>query len=121
MDKIIDELTTEHDIYISIGLKHPMKPSECRDLIDSLLVENFTMSSWGTHTKDEYIQIVLDQESKIKSLKSELETITHLLKSEAHHKWVAEDKVEALKIENKKLQSSLDQVVGTYHEQIWNS
>lgn len=93
MNDINEELTIDHNIYISVGLKNPMKPSTFKEIIDTLLFENIGyMTSWGTHTKDEWIKIVHDQELKIKSLK----------------------------IENKQLQSNLDQVVGAYHEQIWN-
>jgi regulator of replication initiation timing len=97
MSDINEELTTEHDIYISIGLKQPMKPSDCNKLIDSLLTENFNMSSWGTHTKNEWIEVLHELEGTIESQKEEIEDIKRHL---GEHIAGLEFEVESLKAIN---------------------
>jgi hypothetical protein len=61
-----DNLTTEHELFVSIGLKTPVKPSVFRDEIDSMIFENIGyMQSWGVHTKHEYINIYESLEKKL--------------------------------------------------------
>jgi hypothetical protein len=53
-----DKLTTEHELFISIGLKVPIKPSVFSKEIDSMIFENIGyVQSWGVHTKHEYIEL----------------------------------------------------------------
>lgn len=70
-----EELTTEHDIYISIGLKNPMKSSELTEIIETILVENIYMESWGTHTKNEYIEIMNEACEKTKVLTTTIQQL----------------------------------------------
>lgn len=73
-----EKLTTEHELYVSVGLTVSMKPSAFKEVVDNLLFENIGyMQSWGTHTKSEYIGIIDEQSSKIKQLEAEIERLTN--------------------------------------------
>ena len=72
----IEKLTTEHDLFISIGLKVPIKPSVFAEDINTLLFENIGyMNSWGVHTKNQYIEICNNALSENAILKQEIEQL----------------------------------------------
>lgn len=76
-----EKLTTEHEIYLSVGLNIPMKTSVFKEIVDTLLFENIGyMQSWGTHTQAEYIGIIDEQDARIKQLEAEVERLTHVSK-----------------------------------------
>jgi len=72
--------TTEHELYLSIGLKIAVKPSVFKEEVDTLLFENIGyMQSWGTHTKDEYTGIIDNQSEKLKRLRTEHDAMKNVL------------------------------------------
>lgn len=53
-----EKLTTEHELWVSVGLHHAMKPSVFRETVNTALFENIGyMKSWGVHTKSECIAL----------------------------------------------------------------
>lgn len=82
-----DNLTTEHELFLSIGLNVPMKPSVFKQKIDALLFENLGyMNSWGTHTKHEYIDIYMSLEEKL----NKITTTLNWIKSKFEEEWTYE-------------------------------
>lgn len=73
--KEIEEETTEHGLYISIGLKTPMKPSELSEKVDDLLCEHFNMQSWGVHTKHQIVGLVEEYDTKLADKEAEVERL----------------------------------------------
>lgn len=67
-----EKLVKDHELYVSVGLKIAMKPSEFQKVVDDLLFDHIGyMDSWGTHTKAEYIGIIDKQHEEIKRLRAE--------------------------------------------------
>lgn len=76
-----EELVKDHELYISVGLRISMKPSDFQKVVDDLLFENIGyMDSWGTHTKSEYIGIIDKQQEEIKRLKETTNKLNDMLK-----------------------------------------
>lgn len=75
--RIEEEETTEHELYLSVGMNDPVKPSVFKEYIDNILSENIRVKSWGVHTQAEYIGIIDDQQSIISQ---QAETIEKLKK-----------------------------------------
>ncbi|MDQ0062345.1 hypothetical protein [Paenibacillus harenae] len=70
--EIKEALIKDHELYLSVGLYDAMQPSQFKEVVDSLLSENIPyMQSWGTHTKDEYIDIIDSQFEELKRLRAE--------------------------------------------------
>jgi hypothetical protein len=78
MSKQSEQLTTEHELYISVSLEASaaMKTETFKNIVDELIFENIGyVQSWGVHTKDEYIGIIDKQFEEIQRLKILLEWV----------------------------------------------
>lgn len=80
IQKKIEEVeTTEHELYISVGLYDPVNPSVFNECINNILSNNIRVKSWGVHTKDEYIGIIDEQQSIISQQAEEIKRLKGII------------------------------------------
>jgi hypothetical protein len=109
MTEIKEELTTEHEIYISIGFKNPIDSESVKAVIDTFLSEEVAnISSWGTHTKAEYIGIIDKCDKKNASLITTIESLQENFNRQIEgHKYTAGRYSDEMK-ETKRLNSLIE-------------